>query len=98
MIVLAILVGILLFLTGFYTGLWVQRHNREVVVHEVPKIVETEKVVEVEVPKLIEVPMPAKKQGPALVITGQQQKNVLDPTSQAESQRMNDLLSGMPEM
>lgn len=96
-ITLAIAAGCVLFLAGFYTGIWIQRHSITTV--EVPKIVETEKVVPYEVPRLIEVPMPQQKKGPSLAVIGQNQgtRDVLTPAQKDENQRMQSLLGGNPE-
>lgn len=94
-----LVIGILLFIAGFYTGVWIQRHSYHI--REVPKLITTEKIVEVEKPIVIQVPRSAPSQGAQLAIMnnrGGPKGNVLDPIKQAESERMTDLISQMPEV
>lgn len=42
---LTALTGALLFIAGIYTGIWIQRHSREVIEREVPRVVVSEKVI-----------------------------------------------------
>lgn len=89
--------AVVLFLAGFYTGLWVQRHSY--VDREVPKIIETQRVIEKEKPVVIQVPRPAPANGGSLPIMGSgANKNVLTPQQQSEAQHMQELLGGMPEI
>jgi hypothetical protein len=94
----ALAAGILLFLTGFYTGLWVQRHSYTD--REVPKLIPTERVVEVEKPVIVQVPVQPKPGGASLAImnNGNPKTNVLNPNQKAEADRMSDLLTQMPEL
>jgi hypothetical protein len=90
---------VLVFLAGFYTGLWVQRHSY--VDREVPKIITTEKLVEVEKPVVIQVPTPARSNGGGnLAIMGGNgpKSSVIDPGKRAEADRQFDLLNQMPEV
>jgi hypothetical protein len=94
----ALAAGILLFLTGFYTGLWVQRHSYTD--REVAKLIPTEKVVEVEKAVIVQVPTPPRPGNASLAImnNGNPKTNVLDPATRAEADRMTDLLTQMPEL
>lgn len=89
--------GLLLFLAGFYTGVWIQRHSYTD--REVAKIVVTEKLVEVEKPVVIQVPRATAPSGGGLAIMtgGRNKSNVLDPAQRAEAEKQFDLLSQMPE-
>lgn len=86
--------GITLFLLGFYTGIWVQRHSREVVEREVPKIITTEKVVEIKVPELIQIPT---REAGGMAVIGQN-KEVLDKQAAQEARRMQQLINEMAEV
>lgn len=90
--------GVLLFLAGFYTGVWIQRHSYTD--REVPKIITTEKLVEVEKPIVIQVPRPPAPSSGGLPImgTGSRKNNVLNPEEKDAADRMSDLLGGMPEI
>jgi hypothetical protein len=94
----ALAAGILLFLAGLYTGIWIQRHSYTD--REVAKLIPTEKIVEVEKPVIVQVPMPTKPAGPNLAIMGSNgaKTSVLDPVRKAESDRQFDLLNNMPEL
>jgi hypothetical protein len=91
--------GILIFIAGFYTGLYIARHSY--VDREVAKIVTTEKLVEVEKPVVIQVPRPEPAKRPSgggLPIMGSSNKNdVLNPAQRQEAEKMTDLLSQLPE-
>ena len=95
-IVLAIAAGYLLFLAGFYTGVWIQRHSYTD--REVPKIVTTEKVVVHQVPQIIQVPIARPKEGPSTPLMGTNKSVIADPTQRAEVEKMEGLLSQLPEV
>lgn len=93
--------GISLFWVGFYWGIRMTRTLRETVVHEVPKIVTTERVVEIEKPVLVQPNMTINKptnggSGPALpVMRGH--SVIADPTERAQLEHMQELMSTEPE-
>ncbi len=95
--ILLLLVGIVLFLAGIYTGIWIQRHSYTD--REVPKVVETQVVVPVEKPIVVQVPRPASGNGGgALPIMGLKAKHdVLNPSERAGAEHMAGLISDLPE-
>jgi len=95
-ITLAIAAGCLLFLAGFYTGVWIQRHSYQD--REVPKIVISEKVVVHEVPKVIEVPSARPRQGPSTPLMGTNKHVIIDPTEREEAEKMTGLINQLPEV
>lgn len=86
----AVVLGILLFIAGFYTGLWVQRHSTTTIERDVPQIITTEKVVEHEKPVVIQVPMPAPPREGGPVLIGARQP--LSGPDYAEAQRQQELI------
>lgn len=94
---LAILGGCLLFLGGFYTGVWIQRNSYQD--REVPKVVTTEKVVVHNVPEYIQVPAVRPPQPASLPVMGSKRNHVIvDPTEREATQRVGELLDQLPEM
>lgn len=93
---LAILAGCLLFLGGFYTGIWVWRRSERQV--EVPKVVTTEKVVVHEKPVVLQVPMGRPKQGPSTPVMGSNKSVIVDPVERAEAEKMEQLVGGLAEI
>lgn len=92
------IVCIVLFLAGFYTGIWVQRHSREVIEREVAKIVTTEKVVEVEKPVVIQVPAQRPPQTAAFATMGSPNRSVIaDPQERAQMEHIQQLANMSPE-
>lgn len=91
--------GILLFITGFYTGVWIARHSY--VDREVPKMITTEKLVTVEKPVVIQVPQAHKPNGASLPVMGGTPRigtQVLDPIARDEAQRQMDIIGQLPEV
>lgn len=91
--------GIALFWVGFFWGIKMTRTLREVVTHEVPQIITTEKVVEIEKPVLVHAPMSKPVNGgngPALpVMRGK--SIIADPNERAQLEGIRDLMSIEPE-
>lgn len=92
--------GVALFLAGFYTGVWIQRHSREVITREVEKLISTDRVVEVEKPIVVQVPVPMKqKDGGSLVWSKPANKSIItDPKKRAEAEGITSLLNSLPEV
>lgn len=90
--------GIVLFLAGIYTGIWIQRHSYTE--REVAKLIPTDKVVEIEKPVIVQVPVAQRPSngGGSLAVMGTGNKNdILTPGQRQESEKMTDLLSQLPE-
>lgn len=96
-VILAVFAGIVLFLAGFYTGIWIQRHSREVIEREVEKIVPTEKVAFVEVPKVVQVPVVQREAGGMAVIGQDRGKQIFSKEEMEANRRMAEL-SNDPEL
>lgn len=84
------------FVAGIFTGAWFVRRFREVVTHEVPKIVEVEKIVVHDKPVVVQVPVAKKPDQGGLVAMGQPNKHMItDPVQREQFERTQSLLTNL---
>lgn len=80
---------IVLFLCGFYTGLYIARHSREVITVE--KVVEKPAVI----PMSTTQPLP--KQPASLPVMGKTRHIIADPTEREQMEHITTLFNNTPE-
>lgn len=85
-----IFVGCFLFVSGVGTGIFLTRKSREVITREVPRIVETERVVEHEKPVIVQIPAPQTTQGGPVKLGGNH--TVLSEQELAGNRHMQELI------
>lgn len=84
------------FIGGIFVGAKLTRVLREVVIKEVAKVVETQKVVVQEKPIVVQVPVYKKPEGGGLVAMGQPGKHTIaDPVEREQFEHTKNLLDNL---